>query len=91
MTTLQQWQKEVFAVFEKIRAHKRPYDIMVDGVELMVLPNVFSPQYFTDSIWFAREVAALAQGKTLLEIGTGTGLLAVFAALRGARGGGDGH
>lgn len=57
----------------------------VEGVEIVIFPNVFSPKYFTDSIWFARTVARIVGNHSLLEIGTGTGIVAVFAGLNGAK------
>jgi release factor glutamine methyltransferase len=78
------WEKEVRDVFEKIRKHQEPYSIVVNGVPLEVLPNVFSPAYFTDSAWFAKTIPGLVGQKRLLEIGTGTGIVALSAALHGA-------
>ena len=79
-----EWEQEVRDVFEKMKTHQEPYDISVDGVDITILPNVFSPAYFTDSAWFTRHVSRIAKDKTLLEIGTGTGIVALFVALNGA-------
>lgn len=78
------WAAETLKVYDHIRSETRPYSIMVDGHMLTVLPNGFSPKYFTDSEYFAQEIAKIAGGKSLLEIGTGTGIVAIFAALAGA-------
>jgi len=83
--TRQQWEQEVREVFKQIKTHKTPYNVEIDGIEFTVLPNVFSPKYFTDSSWFAKEVPNIVGNKKLLEIGTGMGLIAVFAALNGAQ------
>ena len=80
----QHWQAEVRRILDQIGAVQEPYAITVSGHEIIVLPGVFSPKYFTDSEWFAGEVAAIARNKRLLEIGTGTGIVALVAALRGA-------
>jgi HemK-related putative methylase len=65
----------------------------IDGVPLLVLPEVFNPRVFPTGVWLARAVAALppvggaAPGAAprALDMGTGSGIGAVFAALRGYR------
>jgi release factor glutamine methyltransferase len=81
---IQQWQTEVLRIFEKMRSEKNPYDLDCKGVTISILPNVYSPKYFTDSLWFAEELSRIAAQKTLLEIGTGSGIIAVFCARHGA-------
>ena len=84
MTTQKEWEDEVRAVYDKIKSHKRPYQITVNDIELTVFLKVFSPAYFTDSRWFAEALPEIVGRKRLLEIGTGTGIVALFAALNGA-------
>ncbi len=84
-TSQDEWRKEVFKVYDLIRQYKESYEIMIGGVWLTVLPNVFSPKYFTDSLWFAKELRTLVKDSSLLEIGTGTGIIALFCALNGAK------
>lgn len=79
------WQNEVFKVYDLIHTHKEHYEIEVDSIKLSVLPNVFSPKYFTDSLWFARELRSIVGQSSLLEIGTGTGIIALFCALNGVK------
>jgi HemK-related putative methylase len=50
----------------------------------MVLPGVFSPKYFKDTFIFA-EILPELKGKTLLEIGCGTGILSIFSIWKGAK------
>jgi HemK-related putative methylase len=71
----------------------------VDGVPVVVLPEVFNPKVFRTGAWLARAVAGLpalspesapASGRSLgapraLDMGTGSGIGAVFAARRGYR------
>jgi HemK-related putative methylase len=71
----------------------------IDGVPLLVLAEVFNPRVFRTGIWLARAVAALpavagsAPGAEAgpdaapraLDMGTGSGIGAVFAARRGYR------
>ena len=65
-------------------AHVEPYATSSAGLDIVVMPNVFSPAYFTDSEWFATEIAAIVGRGRLLDIGTGTGVVALLAHLQGA-------
>lgn len=56
----------------------------VDGFDLEIYPDVFSPKVFSESLWFAERIAKIVGKKSLLEIGTGTGIISLFAAKKGA-------
>jgi len=73
------------AKVEQMAQDAEPYEIEIDGKVIPVLPGVFSPKYFSDVDWFAREIPTIVSKRSLLEIGTGTGVIALFAALGGAR------
>jgi release factor glutamine methyltransferase len=70
--------------FEKMAQETTPYRIYMRGRYIPVLPGVFSPKYFTDAFWFPKEVPKLVGKRSLLEIGTGTGVIALFSALGGS-------
>ena len=63
---------------------KKPYRVRVEGKKFVVFPGVFSPKYFRDTKFFARHVR-VNPGEDFLEIGSGTGIISVLAAIRGAR------
>ena len=78
------WQAEVRRLIALMASHEEPYRCRCAELDVTVMPQVFSPAYFTDSEWFAVEIAAIARGRRLLDIGTGTGIVALAAAVEGA-------
>lgn len=71
--------------------HRHRYDRLVvervAGRALVVLPQVFNPALFRTGAFLAEALEAqrIPPGSTVLDMGTGSGVGAVFAALRGAR------
>ena len=60
-------------------------DTRVEGLDLEVFPSVFHPRYFGSSSILAKFVSALPlRGKSFLEIGCGSGVVALCAARAGA-------
>lgn len=66
-----------------MRHHTHAYIANVLDVDVVVLPNVWSPLYDWSSK-MAVENLPDVKGRTFLEVGSGTGVISVFAALRGA-------
>lgn len=69
-------------VLEESKKESEPYTVTILGKEFIVYPNVFSPKYFNDTELFAKNIPVM-KGDTLLEIGPGTGIISIFAALKG--------
>ncbi len=73
------------------RRIRRPVVETIDGVPLLVLPEVLNPVVFRSGAWFARLVARQGfaapprTGARALDMGTGSGACALFAARRGWR------
>ena len=63
---------------------KKPYDVNYGGLSFRVLPNVYAPEFFDDSLWYAKQLKKIVGKKSFLEIGTGTGVIAVFCSKNGA-------
>lgn len=79
------WLSWQFRLFQSHR-HRRLALERVDGVSLLVLPDVFNPKLFRTGEALARrlERTIARPGMRVLDMGTGSGIAAVFAARRGA-------
>lgn len=79
---------ELFALSEELLGASQreafPYETEVLGVRIVVMANVFSPKYIGGAEPLIR-MLDFAPGIDFLEIGTGTGVIALHAALAGAR------
>ena len=60
------------------------YEVEVLGKTFKVYPDVFSPKYFIDTEFFAENIH-VEPGEQFLEIGSGTGVISVVAALQDAQ------
>lgn len=69
---------------ERMRSHKEPYETDVGGLSILVLPGVWSPAYDWSSSFYVENLVDVL-GLDFLEIGCGTGVIAVHAARAGAR------
>src|SRR5687767_15060837 len=66
-------------------ARDRELTTTIDGLSFRVLPTVFHPRFFGSSVIFAEYVAGVGvQGKHLLDLGTGSGIVGIFGARAGA-------
>lgn len=75
-----------FFSYHFILTRKQSTTTHVEGLDLAVLPSVFHPKIFLTSAFFARFLQSLdLQGKNVVEIGTGSGILSLSAAKAGAK------
>ena len=70
-------------ILRKSQKEKKKYYTKILGKRFVVYPNVFSPKYFKDTEFFAKEIP-IKKGEEFLEIGCGTGIISIFVALKGA-------
>jgi release factor glutamine methyltransferase len=78
-------ESRVTSTFARMEADAKKYHISVLRRVIPVWPGVFSPKYFSDVEWFAKHVPKMVGKRSFLEIGTGTGVIALFVGLQGAR------
>jgi len=80
------WKRAIFDIYDRMRAKaKKPYVVEYGGQSFTVLPNVYAPEFFDDTLWYAKQLQDIVRNKSLLEVGTGTGVIAVFCAQNGAK------
>lgn len=69
---------------ERMRSHWAPYETDVRGLNILVLPGVWSPAYDWSSLFYVENLVDV-NGLDCLEIGCGTGVISLHAARTGAR------
>jgi 16S rRNA G1207 methylase RsmC len=70
----------------KMRQIKEPYNIYIGGIELVVYPQVYPTSELSELVCECMDdpLFGITAGDKVLDYGTGTGFLAIQAALRGA-------
>ncbi|MCX6803993.1 MAG: methyltransferase [Candidatus Diapherotrites archaeon] len=84
MDETNQYLKRALLVIEDAAKEKEPYHIEIFDKRIIVYPTVHSPKYFTDTEFFAGALP-IKEGERFLEIGCGTGVISLFACVRGAK------
>jgi len=64
--------------------HQFPYTVLFGGLELQVIPDVFCPAYGEGSHLLGMCLQGMQTGR-VLDVGTGSGALAILAAARGMK------
>ena len=77
------WVEEVREIYNNAKSHTEPYEFDFFGTDLTIFPNVFSPKDFNNTKWYAEKLPGIIKGKSLLEIGTGTGAIAIHCHKNG--------
>jgi methylase of polypeptide subunit release factors len=80
------FEKELFSEISRIyiEMRNRPFEVRCIGLKLKSTSDVYAPDMFSDSAYFATELPKIVGQKSLLEIGTGTGIIGISCALNGA-------
>lgn len=69
---------------DAVRSHSEPYTTGVLGEEILVYPGVMSPKYDWTSAFISKNLPEM-EDSDVLEVGSGSGVLSIFAMLRGAK------
>jgi len=70
-------------ILKESQKETAPYHVIVLDKRFVVYPNVFSPKYFNDTAIYAKNLP-VRKGEKFLEIGSGTGVISIIAAYKGA-------
>lgn len=76
-------QTPVRRLLNRHLAHKRPYEVRIDGLTLTMLPRVFCPTYTKTSSFLAEHVQ-IEPGDHVLDVFSGSGYQGLLAAGRAA-------
>lgn len=82
----QQWLSNITEIYKRMKdkAENGAYETHCH-VPLYVFPDVYSPDFFTDSFWFSHHLSKIVRERSsVLEIGAGTGIIAIMLARNGA-------
>jgi len=69
---------------QKVRKHTEPYTAVVSDLEIVIFPNVMSPKY-DRSAQMILSMMPDQKGKSILEMGCGSGILSLYCALHNAK------
>ena len=69
----------------RMLSRSAPDECSVLGLRFKVARGVFSPCFSRSSAFFARELRGRCKGKTLCEVGCGTGVVGIHCAVGGAK------
>ena len=84
MKTLSEYKVEIRNIFLELSQERELSSIDFDGKLFLIYPQVFSPKIFSEGHWFGTELSKLVGKGTLLEVGTGTGIIACICARNGS-------
>ena len=83
MTDVENIRKHQRAFLDKAKARKEPISFVVEGIEVIVNPNVFPPA--TDTKLLVANIRT-KKGERTIDLTTGSGSAAIVAGLQGASG-----
>ncbi|KAF2075211.1 hypothetical protein CYY_003472 [Polysphondylium violaceum] len=81
------WQNQISKLLNEATSIKGQYEYNVGGKTLKIHPNVYSPKYFPESYWYAKNLSAsvIQKDKKFLEVGLGSGIISLFVRDTGAQ------
>ncbi|KAG0012553.1 hypothetical protein BGZ80_011664 [Entomortierella chlamydospora] len=80
----QRWEESIALLIQKAQSHKDVYNTNINGFLVYIHPNVYSPKYFPESSWYARNLQKIVNGRSFLEVGVGSGIISMHVAKTGS-------
>jgi len=77
------YNEGTLSILRESEKEKKKYFTKVLGKKFIVFPNVFSLKYFNDTEFFSKNLP-IKKNEDFLEIGCGTGIVSIFAKIKGA-------
>ncbi|KAG0369713.1 hypothetical protein BGX24_002314 [Mortierella sp. AD032] len=85
-TERQHWEDSISRILQKALSHKEIYTTPINGFEVSIHPNVYSPKYFPESKWYGQQLERLVKpGQDFLEVGVGSGIVSMHVARAGGK------
>lgn len=78
------YEKPINEFINLVKQESKIKWVKILNFSFQVFPNVFSPCYSSDTVWFAEKILPFVKNKKFLEIGSGTGVIACLASIHGA-------
>ncbi|KAF9291010.1 hypothetical protein BGZ68_005431 [Mortierella alpina] len=79
------WEGSIAKLIKQALSHHEVYTVTINGLSISIHPNVYSPLYFPESAWYAQQLEGIVNGKTFLEVGVGSGIIALHVARTGSK------
>ncbi|KAJ2968429.1 hypothetical protein NQ176_g9185 [Zarea fungicola] len=78
------WDRRSSELWAQSCAHKDTYFERIGNFGVYLHPSVLSPKYFPETVWFGENLPSIIQGKSVLEVGLGSGLVSLHLAASGS-------
>ncbi|KAK8062285.1 hypothetical protein PG997_014382 [Apiospora hydei] len=78
------WEKRISELVDQSHKHTSSYDAEFGPFTINIHPTVYSPKYFPETWWYARNIPPIVNGGSFLEVGVGSGLNTVAVAASGS-------
>ncbi|KAF9954482.1 hypothetical protein BGZ72_004559 [Mortierella alpina] len=79
------WEGSIAKLIKLALSHSEVYTVSIGGLDICIHPNVYSPMYFPESAWYAQQLEGIVKGKSFLEVGVGSGIIALHVARTGSK------
>ncbi|KAF8978625.1 CorA metal ion transporter [Entomortierella lignicola] len=78
------WEESIALLIHKAQSHEEVYSVNINKFLVYIHPNVYSPKYFPESSWYAKNLQQIVNGRPFLEVGVGSGIISLHVAKTGS-------